>query len=364
MEWERSRAWRKSSGCIVEWCGKRWRARFHRSERRRNAGELRVGPVGIEAGGLTEHAGADDRVHVLSIWRRVHDDDPRYRQIRDLLPGLDHALDYARNRYYSNRLARFLTPDPYQASGGPANPGSWNRYAYVGGDPVNRYDPSGLDDCPPDDPCPAPPPLAPPDPISADPDRVNRRESARSPRGGFGDPFREMCDIAPDERTVGLNLALGVVGGVMVSAEVVLDYHTGQATMVVAAGFGASGAAAQIGASTGFIFGKGDSVPNYASGGNTTVSASVPSGFGISITANSGGLTGNPAAFQPLAATAVSIGYATGLVSLLGGFGAFTQNTLTQVPLGSFISGPAAGLAIPADSLLYLLQTSDKPQKP
>src|SRR5437773_5689634 len=55
------------------------------------------------------------------------------------------ALDYARNRYYSNRLARFLTADPYRASGGPTNPGSWNRYAYVGGDPVNWYDPAGLD---------------------------------------------------------------------------------------------------------------------------------------------------------------------------------------------------------------------------
>src|SRR5438128_4421109 len=47
------------------------------------------------------------------------------------------ALDYARNRYYSNRLARFLTADPYRASGGPADPGSWNRYAYVGNDPAN-----------------------------------------------------------------------------------------------------------------------------------------------------------------------------------------------------------------------------------
>ena len=36
-----------------------------------------------------------------------------------------------------------MTPDPYRASGGPADPGSWNRYAYVQGDPVNFYDPSG-----------------------------------------------------------------------------------------------------------------------------------------------------------------------------------------------------------------------------
>jgi len=39
---------------------------------------------------------------------------------------------------------RFLTADPYRASGGAADPGSWNRYAYVEGDPVNSYDPSGL----------------------------------------------------------------------------------------------------------------------------------------------------------------------------------------------------------------------------
>jgi hypothetical protein len=40
-------------------------------------------------------------------------------------------------------MGRFLTADPYKASGGPSDPGSWNQYAYVGGDPINRYDPSG-----------------------------------------------------------------------------------------------------------------------------------------------------------------------------------------------------------------------------
>lgn len=36
-----------------------------------------------------------------------------------------------------------MSSDPYQASGGPSDPGSWNRYAYVGGDPLNRVDPTG-----------------------------------------------------------------------------------------------------------------------------------------------------------------------------------------------------------------------------
>ena len=56
-------------------------------------------------------------------------------------------LDYANNRYYSNAYGRFMTPDPYKGrSGGPGdpnNPQSWNRYAYVVGDPVNLIDPRG-----------------------------------------------------------------------------------------------------------------------------------------------------------------------------------------------------------------------------
>ena len=60
---------------------------------------------------------------------------------RDSLSGLDYAL----NRYYKPEWGRFTSPDPYQASGGPADPGSWNRYTYVGGDPVNYADPTGHD---------------------------------------------------------------------------------------------------------------------------------------------------------------------------------------------------------------------------
>ena len=54
------------------------------------------------------------------------------------------GLDYADQRYYASSYGRFNTPDPYRASAGPSDPGSWNRYAYVGGDPVNSLDPTGL----------------------------------------------------------------------------------------------------------------------------------------------------------------------------------------------------------------------------
>lgn len=67
------------------------------------------------------------------------------------------------NRYCSNAYGRFMTPDPYQSNvggaGNPEDPGNWNKYAYTRGDPVNRYDPYGLQDCGGDDepPCIGPP---------------------------------------------------------------------------------------------------------------------------------------------------------------------------------------------------------------
>jgi RHS repeat-associated protein len=58
------------------------------------------------------------------------------------------GLDYAQNRYYASTLGRFISPDPYKSgvgSGDPAHPQTWNRYAYVVGDPINGYDPTGKD---------------------------------------------------------------------------------------------------------------------------------------------------------------------------------------------------------------------------
>ena len=49
--------------------------------------------------------------------------------------------DYAGQRYYSEGAGRFWNVDPGVAH--PANPGTWNRYAYVAGDPVNFIDPTG-----------------------------------------------------------------------------------------------------------------------------------------------------------------------------------------------------------------------------
>src|SRR5579864_1237687 len=51
--------------------------------------------------------------------------------------------DYADQRYYGSGPGRFMSPDPYTASGEGKKPPSWNRYAYVSGDPVNNTDWNG-----------------------------------------------------------------------------------------------------------------------------------------------------------------------------------------------------------------------------
>src|SRR5208282_4234708 len=58
--------------------------------------------------------------------------------------------DYADQRYMSPGTGRFITPDPFSTSAMPKDPGSWNKYTYTRGDPINRVDPGGADDTDPD----------------------------------------------------------------------------------------------------------------------------------------------------------------------------------------------------------------------
>jgi RHS repeat-associated protein len=57
-------------------------------------------------------------------------------------PNTDY-LDYMHARYYSANLGRFLSVDPTLASVSQSAPQSWNRYAYVRDNPLNRTDPDG-----------------------------------------------------------------------------------------------------------------------------------------------------------------------------------------------------------------------------
>ena len=54
------------------------------------------------------------------------------------------GLDYAHARYYANMQGRFTSPDPFAGSATIGNPQTFNRYNYVGNNPVNATDPLGL----------------------------------------------------------------------------------------------------------------------------------------------------------------------------------------------------------------------------
>jgi RHS repeat-associated protein len=62
---------------------------------------------------------------------------------RDDATGLDHTW-FRKNE---NQAGRWTSPDPYNGSMSLGNPQSFNRYSYVGGDPTNFVDPSGLVVC-------------------------------------------------------------------------------------------------------------------------------------------------------------------------------------------------------------------------
>ncbi|NMC60746.1 MAG: RHS repeat-associated core domain-containing protein [Candidatus Methanofastidiosa archaeon] len=57
---------------------------------------------------------------------------------RDVSTG----YDYMHARFYSSSMARFLRPDPI--NGKVESSQSWNLYAYVGNNPINSIDPTGL----------------------------------------------------------------------------------------------------------------------------------------------------------------------------------------------------------------------------
>jgi hypothetical protein len=51
----------------------------------------------------------------------------------------------SRARYYASGQGRFASVDPLTASARAAGPQSWNRYAYVGNNPLSNTDPTGMD---------------------------------------------------------------------------------------------------------------------------------------------------------------------------------------------------------------------------
>ena len=61
-------------------------------------------------------------------------------QFRDTETG----EDYFNARYFGSALGRLASPDPLNAGANPADPQTWNAYAYVRNDPLNATDPTGM----------------------------------------------------------------------------------------------------------------------------------------------------------------------------------------------------------------------------
>jgi len=75
------------------------------------------------------------------ITSRANDREKFGTYTRDSYTG----LDYADQRMYASAYGRFTTVDPSRKSGHLRTPLSWDRYSYDLDDPINRFDPEGLD---------------------------------------------------------------------------------------------------------------------------------------------------------------------------------------------------------------------------
>jgi RHS repeat-associated protein len=60
---------------------------------------------------------------------------------------IDRHLYGVDQRFYTSTFGRFMSADRCRQTAKANDSGSWNKYSYTRGDPVNRRDPSGTDDC-------------------------------------------------------------------------------------------------------------------------------------------------------------------------------------------------------------------------
>ena len=81
------------------------------------------------------------RPYLVECTATVNDTEKYATYTRDSLMGLDYAV----SRYYSSQWGRFLSPDPSARSIALQDPGTWNRLVYVSNDPINEFDPQGLE---------------------------------------------------------------------------------------------------------------------------------------------------------------------------------------------------------------------------
>ncbi|MFN9892916.1 MAG: RHS repeat-associated core domain-containing protein, partial [Acidobacteriota bacterium] len=196
------------------------------------------------------------------------------------------GLDYADQRYYNSAIGRFLSADPYEASGGATEPANWGRGVDVHGDPVNFNDPLGLYERQVDK-----------DPLKEwlrqhfgmpiydtvkvpDPNESEREEKAE----GIQRFLRSMaCNTSPSGRVTTVSVGAGILGTAQVTVDFVLNYNTGNVSAFFGAGvqlgFNPAGASGSV--ALGFVYGMGAKTSDFMNL-SRSVSAGTPSGVGVS----------------------------------------------------------------------------------
>jgi RHS repeat-associated protein len=277
--------------------------------------------------------------------------------------------DYAMFRYYSNRLGRFLTPDPL--AGSIANPQSLNRYGYVTNDPVNLIDPLGLDcywwvewerlissngevgpkkiksarllGCDPEIRHLLPIDLAQWDDLHLRLDRLARLVAKTLKE--LGEEVKAaVCSAAPEGRVTGVGGNVGAIGAPGGTAQVLVNYNTGEVSASASGNLavGPNGGA-QAQAFAGFVYNLGSSNSNFSgdfAGGH--------------LSAGPLGLFG---AQSPNGTTAAGVTAGGNLLKWPVSFSGFAGHTSDQIPLGE-VTDVWNLLTIPgvADLALYQLQ--------
>ncbi len=93
-------------------------------------------------------------------------------------------------RFYTSQFGRFMSADRFQRAAKINDSGSWNKYSYTRGDPVNRFDRSGTEDWCTDEECDD-------DPCDEDPTIIGCTESG----GGGGAPPKKNKKPKPSKPT-------------------------------------------------------------------------------------------------------------------------------------------------------------------
>jgi RHS repeat-associated protein len=122
---------------------------------------------------------------------------------------VETGLDFAQARYYASAQGRFAGVDPLLASAHATSPQSWNRYAYVGNNPLVSTDPTGMNsenavNDPADDNSPA----------AQEQRRRGQQQQPQPPQNPAPSQAKNDIDSPPDDSACHVQVRATKIGGI------------------------------------------------------------------------------------------------------------------------------------------------------